>query len=84
VVTADASLKHLVPLLVHQVGDGTLDPDNPRWALYDEAGRPLSTASLTEQGIVDGDVLRLSGSGTPGGADLEPVRRSALDLTESR
>lgn len=62
---ADASLGHLIPLLVEQVGDGGLPPSNPRWALYDEAGRPLSTATLVQQRVTDGDIVVLSCTGPP-------------------
>jgi hypothetical protein len=65
VAAADASLVHLIPLLVEQVGADELASTNRRWALYDDGGRVLSTATLVEQGVADGDVLALSCSGPP-------------------
>jgi hypothetical protein len=71
VVSADASLVALLPVLIELLGGGEQPPSSPRWALYTEDGRVLpTTATLTDARVVDGQVLVLStrrpGANRPG------------------
>lgn len=81
VAAADASLGHLIPLLVAQVGGASLPANNPRWGLYDELGQPLTTATLVEQRVTDGDILHLSCTGPPDSraGETSPPREEAVE-----
>lgn len=60
-VAADASLVHLLPVLVELVGGGAADPNSPRWALYGPGGQVLArTRSLAALNILDGQELVLA------------------------
>jgi WXG100 protein secretion system (Wss), protein YukD len=66
VVSADASLVFLRPVLVDLVGGDPGDGrgrDSPRWALYTRHGQVLpATRNLAACGVVDGEVLVLAAS----------------------
>ena len=61
VAAADASLVFLLPVFVGLVGDESVDPNSPRWSLYDRQGRVLRRVStLADEQVFDGAVLQLS------------------------
>jgi hypothetical protein len=61
VAAADASLVFLLPVFVGLVGDDSVDPDSPRWSLYDREGRALRRVStLADEQVFDGSVLQLA------------------------
>lgn len=66
VLAADASLSRVIELVVGEVGGNALPVESARWALFDEAGRVLpATSTLVREGVVDGDLLRVSHAGSP-------------------
>ncbi len=68
VLAADASLRRILHLLVEEIGADLLPPDSPRWAVYDSDGQVLAaTSTLSQEGVVDGDLLYLSATGRPAG-----------------
>lgn len=83
VAAADASLVFLLPVFVGLVG-GDIDPNSPRWSLYDREGRVLRRVStLADEQVFDGSVLHLSLS-VPSGPPAVPYPTLTPAGEESR